>query len=388
MINEERIRNLLVSLVETDSHSRKELPVAEIVRRHCEELGAEVVMDEAAKKVGGNCGNLIARLPATNGTERPFMLSAHMDTVTPGEGVRAVVEDGGARVRSDGTTILGGDDKTGVAVIIETMRAIQENKVPHAGIEAVFSVCEEVGLLGAKQIDPQALRAKEGLVFDADSPTELYTRGPSAVRLEFKIHGLESHAGVAPEAGISAIRVAAEGIARMQLGRIDEETTANIGVIEGGKATNIITNLVQLKGEARSMNKEKLERQVRHMIECLEAAAARHSVERDGETITARVEADVEHAYGAMNVADDAPIVRLVKDAAQSLGMEVRTLASGGGCDANIFNNIGIECANIGTGQRAIHTLNEWVDVKDMCRSARLAIEVVKLHGERATGMK
>ena len=259
MINQERIKNLLLELVQIDSHSRKERDVAECIKKYCEEMGAQVEIDDAGEKVGGNTGNVIARFAGHDSDAPSIMMSAHMDTVVPGEGVKPIVE--GDIIRTDGTTVLGGDDKSGCAVIIEVIRCLQEQNIPHTPIEAIFSICEEVGLLGAKNVDVSKLKAKYGIVFDSDDPGFLFTKGPSSNHMEFKIHGLESHAGVAPEEGISAIKIAAEGSSAMKLGRIDQETTANIGEIEGGMATNIIPNLVVLKGEARSHSEEKLEAQ-------------------------------------------------------------------------------------------------------------------------------
>ena len=382
MINQERIKNLLLELIKIDSHSRKEREVAEVIKKRCEELGAEVEIDDAGEKVGGNTGNVIARFRGTIPGAEPIMMSAHMDTVVPGEGVRPIIE--GDIIRSDGTTVLGGDDKSGVAVILETIACLKEQNIPHTDIEAIFSICEEVGLLGAKNVDTSRLRARYGLVFDSDDPGFLFTKGPSANHLEFRVYGLESHAGVAPEQGISAIKVAAEAIAAMKMGRIDEETTANIGIIEGGKATNVITNFVYLKGEARSLDEGKLEAQTRHMVECFHKAAAPYEVTVDGKRTRARVEEKVEREYSAMDVPDSSRVVQLVFAAAARLGRQVKTLASGGGCDANIFNRKGIECANLGTGMRAIHTVNEWLDVKDMYASAEIALEILKLNGEIA----
>ncbi|MCA1641991.1 MAG: M20/M25/M40 family metallo-hydrolase [Acidobacteria bacterium] len=382
MINQERIKNLLLELVQIDSVSRKERNVAERIKKYCEEMGAEVEIDAAGEKVGGNSGNVIARFPGTIPGAETIMMSAHMDTVVPGEGVKPIVE--GDIIRTDGTTVLGGDDKSGCSVIIETIRCLQEQNVPYAPIEAVFSICEEVGLLGAKHVDVSKLKAKYGLVFDSDDPGFLFTKGPSANHMEFKIIGLESHAGVAPEEGISAIRIAAEAIHNMKLGRIDEETTANIGVIRGGEATNIITNLVTLRGEARSHDDAKLERQTAHMIKCLEDAAAKHEVTVAGVTTKARVESHVTREYYAMDVPDSSRVVQLVYQAAARLGQKVEACASGGGCDANIFNKRGIECANFGTGMRAIHTVKEWLDVKDLYASAEMTLEILKLNGELA----
>jgi tripeptide aminopeptidase len=373
---------LLLELVQIDSISRKEREVAERIKQYCEELGATVEIDDAGEKVGGNSGNVIARFPGTIPDAETIMMSAHMDTVVPGEGVKPIVE--GDIIRSDGTTVLGGDDKSGCAVIIETIRCLQEQNIPHAPIEAVFSICEEVGLLGAKHVDTSKLKAKYGLVFDSDDPGFLFTRGPSADHMDFKIYGLESHAGVAPEEGISAIRIAAEAIHNMKLGRIDSETTANIGVIEGGKATNITTNFVLLRGEARSLDDKKLEAQTAHMIKCLEDAAAKWEVTVAGVTTKGRVESHVTREYSAMDVPDSSRVVQLVYKAAARLGQKVETLASGGGCDANIFNKRGIECANFGTGMRAIHTVKEWLDVKDLYASAEMTLEVLKVNGELA----
>src|SRR3954466_6541515 len=276
MINQERLKDLLLELVQIDSHSRKEREVALRIKQYCEEMGAEVEIDDAGEKVGGNSGNVVARFRGTIPGAEPIMMSAHMDTVVPGEGVKPIIE--GDIIRTDGTTVLGGDDKSGCAVIIETIRCLQEQNIPHTPIEAIFSICEEVGLLGAKNVDISKIDSKYGIVFDSDDPGFLFTKGPSADHLEFKVYGLESHAGVAPEQGISAIKIAAEAISAMKLGRIDEETTANIGVIQGGEATNIITNFVLLRGEARSLDDSKLEAQSAHMVKCLEDAAAKYEV--------------------------------------------------------------------------------------------------------------
>ena len=383
MINQERLKNLLLELVQIDSHSRKERDIALRLKKYCEELGAKVEIDDAGEKVGGNTGNVIARFAGTIPDAETIMMSAHMDTVVPGEGVKPVIE--GDIIRTDGTTVLGGDDKSGCAIIVEVIRCLLEQKIPYAPIEAIFSICEEVGLLGAKNVDETKLKARYGLVFDSDDPGFLFTKGPSQNYIDVKIHGLESHAGVYPELGISAIRVAAEAIANMNLGRIDDETTASIGTITGGVATNIIPNFAHLRGEARSRSEAKLQAQCDHIVACCEAAAARAPVvELDGVTTRARVEAVVERAYDAMDVPDEARVVQLVKNAAARLGLDVRTLASGGGCDANAFNAKGIECANLGTGMRAIHTVKEWLDVKDMYASAEMTLEIMKLNGELA----
>ncbi|MEK7879031.1 MAG: M20/M25/M40 family metallo-hydrolase, partial [candidate division NC10 bacterium] len=206
------------------------------------------------------------------------------------------------------------------------------------------------------------------------------TRAPAADRMVFTVHGLEAHAGVCPENGISAIKVAAEAIAAMRLGRIDAETTANLGIIQGGAANNIVPREVVVRGEARSRNMEKLRAQTEHMRDCFHAAASRHRVTLNGKEIQARVEERIEHDYDLMDLPDDCRIVRLVVRAAKSLGRPCATRPTGGGCDANVLNGKGLQVANLGCGMREIHTVNEWLDLKDLVRTAELVLEIVRLN--------
>jgi tripeptide aminopeptidase len=379
LINQNRLKNLLIQLIKIDSLSRKERNVALRLQREMESLGAEVWIDDAGDKVGGDTGNLIAHFRGTALGAPPLLLSAHMDTVVPGEGIVPVLD--GDILRTDGRTVLGGDDKSGVAIICEVLRLVKENQIPCGDIDVVFTICEEAGLIGAKCLDVSRLRARTGLVLDSDSVGFLFTKAPAANRMEFRVRGLEAHAGACPEKGISAIKVAAEGIARMRLGRIDDETTANIGVIEGGMAVNIVPNSVVLRCGARSHNEEKLERQTQHMLQCLEEAAADHVLELDGKRFQASVEAQIERDYDRMHVPDDSAIVRLVLAAAKNLRVELKTLATGLGCDANVLNRKGLEVANLSTGMREIHTVNEWLDLKDLYLSAEVVLETVRLNG-------
>jgi len=378
LINHERLDNLLVELIKIDSLSRRERDVAMRLKREMAELGATVFIDDAGEKVGGNVGNLIAHFPGTVPNATPLLLSAHMDTVVPGEGIKPIRE--GDILRTDGRTVLGGDDKSGVAIICEALRVIKENRLPCADVDVVFTICEEAGLIGAKCLDVSRLRARTGLVLDSDSVGFLFTKAPAANRMEFRVHGLEAHAGVCPEKGINAIQVAAEGIAQMRLGRIDHETTANIGVVEGGMAVNIVPNQVILRGEARSHSQEKLDRQTEHMKRCLDEAAARHVLEMGGKLHTSRVEANIDRDYDRMDVPDSAPIVKLVHAAAKGLNLEVKTLATGGGCDANVLNQKGLVVANLSTGMREIHTVNEWLDLNDLHFSAKIVLEILRLN--------
>ena len=262
MIEKERMTEHVMDLIRIDSLSKKEKDMALRLQKDMEDLGAECFYDDAGEKLNGNVGNLIVKLEGNKSDALPFFLSAHMDTVGPGEGIKPRIEDG--IMKSDGTTILGSDDKSGVAIIVETIRALKDNSIPHGDIEIAFTICEEIGLLGAKHIDISKFKAKHGIVLDSSTPDRLVLRCPSAERIEFTVHGLEAHAGLCPENGISAIELASEAISKMKLGRIDDITTANIGVIHGGRATNIIPNNVRVVGEARSHSEEALSEQVDH----------------------------------------------------------------------------------------------------------------------------
>jgi len=378
MIERTRLVAEFLELVRIDSLSKREGRIAKRLGETLTGLGATVEEDDAGQKVGGEAGNLLAKLPGTAPGAPALLLCAHMDTVVPGENVKPVVS--GDVIRTDGTTVLGGDDKSGLVAILETLRVLREDRIPHGPIDVLFTICEEYGLLGAKHFDAGRLRARTGLVLDVDGACELVVRAPAANKMVFTVHGLEAHAGVCPEQGISAIKVAGEAIAAMRLGRIDAETTANLGLIEGGLAVNIVPNRVRLRAEARSLSLQKLEAQTDHMRRCFEEAAARHRT-RVGERLhTARAETRVERDYDRLDLPVDAPIVQLMKRAAANLGKPFTTRATGGGSDANVLNGRGLQVANLACGMREIHTVNEWIDVKDMVATTELLLETVRLH--------
>ena len=335
-MNRERLRDEFLELVRISSVSKREGNVAKRLTTILEGIGATVEIDDAGDKIGSDTGNLVARFPGTAPDVAPFLLCGHMDTVPPADNVRPVLD--GDVIRTDGTTVLGGDDKSGIVAILETVRLLRERQIPHGPIDVLFTICEELGLIGAKHFDVGRLRARTGLVLDCDGVHELITRAPAANRMQFTVHGLEAHAGLAPEQGISAVQVAAEAIAAMRLGRVDAATTANVGRIEGGLASNIIPNRVVLRAETRSLTLEALEAQTRHMLECIERAASRRSVTVAGKTTTARVEARVERDYEPLSVADDTRIVRLVRVAAERLSKPFKTRSTGAASDARTYS--------------------------------------------------
>jgi tripeptide aminopeptidase len=315
-------------------------------------------------------GNVIARLA---GEGQPILLSAHIDTVEPGRGVKPVIEDG--VITSDGTTILGADDKSGVAVILEVLRVLVEQDLPPTKLapplEVALTVSEEKGQKGAKGLDLTRLRAREGIVLDSGGEIgTVVVSAPSQDKIRAVVHGKAAHAGAEPEKGINAIVVAAEAIAAMPLGRIDEETTTNIGRIQGGTATNIVPDLAEMEGEARSHDERKLEAQVQAMTEALKKAANRHG---------AVVELDVWRSYSAFKLSEEDGIVRRAVAAAKTLGLTPALVPSGGGSDANVFNAGGIAAINVSTGMDKVHTTEERIAVADMVKCAEFLLAILEM---------
>ncbi|NOX62713.1 MAG: M20/M25/M40 family metallo-hydrolase [Chloroflexi bacterium] len=357
-IQSHRLVHTFLELVQIDSPSGHEEVIGEHLKARLRDLGCSVEQDEA--------GNLIARLPGDG--DDPILLSAHMDTVGKDTGIKPVIREG--VIYSEGDTILGGDDKSGVAIILETLACLQEHpEWSHPPLEIVISVSEELGLVGAKKLDKSRLQAKWGVVLDAGGPIGvLVYAAPSQDSMKIAILGKKAHAGSEPEKGVNAIRVAAEAIAAMPLGRIDEETTANIGVIQGGEARNIVPDRVDMIAEARSRDEAKLQNQVDAMFRACHDAAARHG---------ARVEFDVESSYRAYRIAPDQPPYIAAARAFQSLGIEVQPKMSGGGTDGNIFNEAGIPCVVLSTGMADVHTPDEHIAIQDMVDAARVLLALV-----------
>lgn len=358
MINQDRLVSTFLKLVRIDSPSGHEEEIARHLMAELRSLGLTVERDTT--------GNVIARLV---GEGQPILLSAHIDTVEPGLGVKPVIASG--MITSDGTTVLGSDDKSGVAVILEVLRVLVEQGLPHPPLEVVLTVSEEKGLEGAKGLDLTIIRAKEGVVLDHGGEIgTIVVSAPSQDKIRAVVHGKAAHAGVEPEKGINAIVVAAEAIAAMPLGRIDEETTANIGRIQGGTATNIVPNRAEIAGEARSHDESKLEAQVQAMTEALEKSADRHG---------ATVEIDVERSYSTFKLSEEDGIVQRAMAAARTLGLMPTLVPSGGGSDANVFNAAGMAAINVSTGMDKVHTTEEQIAVADMVKCAEFLLAILGL---------
>jgi len=368
MIDVQAICDEFCELVQIDSPSGEEAEVGKRLREKLAEINIVSEFDGAAAKTGGNCGNLIVRLPGVEGTPT-VLLNAHMDTVEPGRGIKPQVE--GTLVTSDGTTVLGGDDKSGVVIILAVVRELLVGGLQHPPLEVVFTVAEETGLNGAKALDYDGLEAEMAYVLDGGRVMGVITNAaPSAFGLTFEVKGVAAHAGVCPEEGINSIQAAAAAIAQIPLGRIDPETTANIGLIEGGAATNIVPELTVVRGEARSHDEEKLSVQVDCMAQAFASAADQYGAE---------VSSEIERSYTRFRVPEDEPVTQYAMRASEESGTEPQTEAGGGGSDANIFNEHGIPTVILATGPADVHTVKESVDCELMAASARWLLATLGL---------
>jgi tripeptide aminopeptidase len=352
------VLDLFLELAAISTPPGAERPVADRVSSYLREHGLDVEEDRVAGTISGDTGNLLCRLEPTDGAAggAPIFLCAHLDTVPPTGAIEPVVEDG--VVRNAAGTILGADDKSAVAVMLEATRRVVEEGRPHAGLELLFTPKEEVGLVGAYAFDHTRLHAAIGYVYDQAAPIgEIVLGAPSAVGIEAAFHGQAAHAGMYPEEGRSAIAAAARAIADMRLGRVDEETSANVGVIEGGTARNIVPERCSLLAEARSHDEAKLAELVREMTETMSFTATLEECE---------VETTISRSYRAYRFRRSDPVVRLAATALERAGYTPTFGLSGGGADANVFNERGLACVNLANGMTDIHTPDEHIAVADL----------------------
>lgn len=356
-----------IALAKINSPSKKEGELSNYLKKRLNELGADIFEDSSAEKTGSDTGNLIAVVPGN--TEKPtILLSAHMDTVVGTEGMVPQIRDG--VVYSDGQTILGADDKAGIAVILSTLSALQEDSsIGHGPVEVLLTVQEEQGLFGVKNLD-YPLKSQYGYVLDGDGPVgTIINASPSHNTLDIVVEGRAAHAGLAPETGINAIVVAAEAIASLPSGRLDEETTSNFGMISGGKGRNVVADRVEIIAEVRSRSKEKLNRETAKMIKCFEETATRHN---------AKLQVNKQLAYEAFTITPQQPVIISAAKAGEKMGIEVNLKATGGGLDANILNARGITCVALGFGSGDPHTNTEYQSIEEMEKAVRFIVEILQ----------
>lgn len=370
MIVQDRLIQEFMELVRIDSETRNERQIADVLTQKFTALGLEVFEDDSQERTGHGAGNLFIKWPAENGGEAVKLLfTCHMDTVVPGQGIKPILGEDGW-ITSDGSTILGADDKAGLAALFEAIRVIQEQKIPHGQIQFVITVGEESGLLGARALDPKYLDADMGYALDSNGEIgAIVVAAPTQAKVIMQIFGKSAHAGVNPEDGISAIQVASKAIAAMKLGRIDNETTANIGKFAGGGPTNIVCDHVQLDAEARSIVQEKVDLQVAQMREALETTVREYGAECEFRS---------EIVYPAFSFNENDPVVQLADRAISSIGLTPRLFHSGGGSDANVFNGLKIPTVNLAIGYEHIHTTKERIKAQDIVKAAEVVLAIVQ----------
>ena len=374
-INQERLASAFVTLCEIDSPSKHEGRVAAYLKTLFTEMGAEVIEDDSADTTGADCGNLFVRFSEGGLDKEPVFFNCHMDTVVPAIGVKVRRE--GDVFTSAGDTVLGSDDKAGIAALIEVMRTLQENNIPYGPVEYIFTTCEEVGLLGAKALDPANIRAQIGYALDSSGINRVVVGAPAANRIIVEIKGVASHAGLSPEKGISAIHLAAKAIARLDLGKIDSESTANIGLIEGGTATNIIPEYAVVQGEVRSHTLGKLEGYIQKIRDIFQEEVDNLSDPANPAEGRPSLDFKVIEDYPVMKLDRKSTVIKRVEEAAVSLGAQLDYVVAGGGSDANIFNSYGIQCAILSTGMDRVHSTKETIKLADMALTADLVMAIM-----------
>jgi tripeptide aminopeptidase len=360
-VSEAQALRTFLELVRIDSPSGHEEAISAHLAAELRSLGMDVKQDAS--------GNLIARREGRGRLAREpyFLLGAHMDTVQPGTGIQPQIENG--IIRSDGTTILAADDKAGITAILEGIRSADRHGQDTRPVEVIFTVCEETGLKGAKALDVTELQSKWGAMFDSNGPVgHIVTQGPAQNSLKAVVHGKAAHAGVAPETGVNALVAAARALAEMKLGRIDTETTANIGIIRGGTATNIVPDRVELEGETRSRDPEKLALQSSHMKTRIEEAA---------QAVGGNAEVRLNREYDSINLSPDSDLVKLLVSAMHACGLTPHLVPTGGGSDANVLNGKGIATVNLGVGFANPHSVDEHLAIADLVQACEVVLAVL-----------
>ncbi len=349
------VLSLFLELAAIPSPPGEERAVADVVLRYLRDLGLEPDEDSCGPEIGSTMGNVYARLEATAAGE-PLFFCAHLDTVPPAGRLEPVVDDG--VVRNAGGTILGADNKSAVVAMLEGIRRVLAENRPHAGIELLFTPKEEVGLIGAYAFDHDRLHADLGYVYDqAAAIGEIILGAPWSQSMEVRFHGRAAHSGMFPEEGRSGIQAAARAIADLRLGRVDENTTANVGVISGGTGGNIVPEWCRFLAEARSQDEGELKEIVQEMLDAFSFAATATDCE---------VETTTRKSYLGYRFKREDEVVRLAADALERCGYVPSYALSGGGADANVFNERGRSCVNLANGMTDIHTPDERIAVADL----------------------
>lgn len=374
-VNQKRAVDTFLQLVRIDSESGNEKKMQEYVAKELKKLGCRVVVDNAGKNFNTNAkGNVMGFFPGTV-KSAPFLLVSHLDTVKPGNGIKPMVKKD--CIVSDGKTILGADDKAGVAIIFEILRTLKETKIPHPPVEILFTLCEERGMHGSKNLDYKQLKAREGMILDNEGGDELLIQGPAVNDIVVEVTGIAAHAGACPEKGISALEVAAYAISHMKLGRVDKETVANFGAVQGGQVPNAVMEKLSLIGEARSLKAEKLAKQTAHMKKAFDEAVKQYTKKIDGRVCKPVVDFKATARYCSVQISKSHPLVKSILAAAKRLKFPLYPRSSGGGCDANVLSGKGFTVPNLSVGVYGCHTVHEKLVLKEFYGALAVAFAAV-----------
>jgi tripeptide aminopeptidase len=364
-MNRERLAAAFTELCEISSPSRKEGAISSFLKEKFAELGADFIFeDDSAAKTGSESGNLIIRFNGTLSNQEGLFFSCHMDTVEPAEGVKVLRT--GDIFTSKGDTVLGSDDKSGITAVLELFTMLKETKSPHPMIEVIITTCEEIGLLGAKYLDYKQLLTKYGYALDSSGIDHVIVGAPAANKIEITIKGLAAHAGLCPEAGINALTLTAKALNGLSMGRLDEESTRNFGLIQGGVAGNIVPEQIFLKGEVRSHSTEKLSFYTKEVRDSFEQTITDWQKTPATGDKRPSIIFNIAGDYPALSISPDTPVIKRIKNASQLAGKNLQYIVAGGGSDANIFCGYGLPTAIIATGMNKVHTVDEQLDLNDL----------------------
>lgn len=367
MINKERIVKTFLELAVIDSPSLGEREAADYVKKRFKQMGILLEEDHAGGKIGGNAGNLYGFIKG-NVPGAPILLSAHLDTVEPSAGKKAVVHEDGT-ITSDGTTVLGADDMAGVAVIIEAISYIQEQRLPHRDIEVLFTVAEELYCRGASCFDFSKVKSHDAYVLDLSGPVgKAANAAPTILSFCGTIRGKAAHAGFEPEAGIHAIQAVCKAVAGLNMGRIDEETTANVGLIKGGDGTNIIPEICTVKGEIRSLKHEKAMQVLQEF---------RTEFQQAADEVNAAFEWQEEVHITAYETDEEENAVKDYCRACEKLGITPEIESTFGGSDNNVFAQYGIKGMVLSTAMNQVHSCREYTQTDELVRSAEVVVQLL-----------
>jgi tripeptide aminopeptidase len=371
LVNKERLLNDFIEILKIKSPSKNEMELGSYVMKRLERLGVKAKMDDTGNKIGGNAGNITGFLASNDKNKKtPVFFGAHLDTVPLGGNLLPEIKNG-KLFNADKNCILGADDKVAVAAILEALEVIRENNIKTCSIYVIFTVGEEIAILGAKNLDLKDIKAKYGFVFDGEGDIgTIFNEAPYHDTMEFSITGKAVHAGIEPERGINSIKVASEAIANLKIGRIDNESTCNIGIINGGTATNIIPEKTYIKAEARSLNPQKLDK----LTDDIKTGFLR-SAEKYG----AKLKIKVEREYNGFKFESDAVPIVMASKALRNMGIEPVIRSTGGGSDVNIYNAKGKISVDLSSGMEKVHSSNEYIKVAELEKLTGLILEICTL---------